>query len=77
MGLPVKYRQNASTNTVIENYDLNMPDYGVDMSSSINNFHIILKMVFMDKYYDDDTTVFVNNILRSINPLYTFTMHSI
>lgn len=82
MKLPVKYRQvastnaNANTNTVIENYDLVMPNYGVEMRSSIKNFRIVLKMVFMDKYHNDNTTIFVNNILHSINPSYAFTMRS-
>lgn len=73
--LPAKYQQ--LTNTNIENYDLKMPDHGMEIKSSIKNFHIILKTVFMDEYYDNNTAVFVNNILRSINPSYTFTMSSV
>lgn len=70
LNLPHEY-QKITDSPTFENYSLKMPEYNLEIKSSVKNFMIILKTVFMDKYHDDDLNVFVNNILKAINPSYT------
>lgn len=53
-----------------EDFDFANVKQHVEMKASIGNFHIFLKMVFINTLFDEDFITFINNIVKRLEPQY-------